>query len=691
MKLPEINSPLQEDHIKFLEIFAKSCRKSAIEMVVNAQSGHPGGALSSIDYLATLYSFIIGQTGEKLVVSNGHISPAVYAILAEMGYIPKEDVVKTFRKIDSIYEGHITRHVPGIEYGTGPLGIGVSVASGFAWGEKHKDKLADDAFEDSLNKGNTDKLSDARRKIDFGIKRIDIRCCQNQFCNAAGGNLSVFPRVFFTVGDGECQEGQVHEMINFAKHHKLNNLIGFVDYNKVQLTASLKETLDIDVIKMFQGADWKIIEINAHDFQDIWKGLSEAYSSTEEKPIVLIGHSIMGQGSKFMQPAGESHNPEWHGKAPKPEEIEEDLKALTPTEEENEILQNFRQTKVNWHPKKNNYPELLSPLNVNIGYPLTYESSESIDCRSAYGKTLLDLAKRNPQIIALTADLKGSVMTKFVSEELPNQYIECGITEQHMISTAGGLSLDEFVPFASTFGAFITSRAKDQARVNDINHTNVKMVATHCGLSVGEDGPTHQAIDDMSSFLGFYNTMIIEPADPNQTDHIIRYIASHYGNFYVRMGRHKFPIITKEDGTPFYDKFYEYEYGKSDIIRQGENITIAATGAMIHESLKARELIKERYPQISIEIIAVSSIAKFDETLINSIKKTGKILTVEDHNINCGLGQQLASHLQELQIPTQIFKKIGVKEYQLSGKADELYAKNGMDGEGIKKNILEMI
>jgi transketolase len=643
MKLPEINSPLQEDHIKFLEIFAKSCRKSAIEMVVNAQSGHPGGALSSIDYLATLYSFIIGQTGEKLVVSNGHISPAVYAILAEMGYIPKEDAVKTFRKIDSIYEGHITRHVPGIEYGTGPLGIGVSVASGFAWGEKYKDKLKESS------------------------------------------------KVFFTVGDGECQEGQVHEMINFAKQHKLNNLIGFIDYNKVQLTASLKETLDIDVIKMFQGADWKIIEINAHDFQDIWKGLSEAYSSTEEKPIVLIGHSIMGQGSKFMQPAGESHNPEWHGKAPKPEEIEEDLKALTPTEEENEILQNFRQTKVNWHPKKNNYPELLSPLNVNIGYPLTYESSESIDCRSAYGKTLLDLAKRNPQIIALTADLKGSVMTKFVSEELPNQYIECGITEQHMISTAGGLSLDEFVPFASTFGAFITSRAKDQARVNDINHTNVKMVATHCGLSVGEDGPTHQAIDDMSSFLGFYNTMIIEPADPNQTDHIIRYIASHYGNFYVRMGRHKFPIITKEDGSPFYDKFYEYEYGKSDIIRQGENITIAASGAMIHESLKARELIKERYPQISIEIIAVSSIAKFDETLLNSIKKTGKVLTVEDHNVNCGLGNQLSAHLQELQIPTQIFKKIGVKEYQLSGKADELYAKNGMDGEGIKKNILEMI
>ncbi len=640
MTLPEINSPLQEDHIKFLEIFTKSCRKSLIEMVVNAQSGHPGGSLSSLDYLATLYAFIIGQTGEKVVVSNGHISPAVYSVLAEMGYISKEDVVRDFRKIGSIYEGHITRHVKGVEYGTGPLGIGGSIASAFALGSKRR---------------NTNQ------------------------------------KAFFTVGDGECQEGQVHEMINFAKHHKLNNLIGFVDYNKVQLTASLKETLNIDVIKMFQGADWKIIEINAHDFQDIWKGLSEAYLSTEEKPIVIIGHSIMGQGSKFMQPAGENHNPTWHGKSPSPEDSEEDINLLTPTEEENQILQNFRETQINWSPKEPTHQKNLSPLNINAGYPITYESSESVDCRSAYGKALLDLAERNPNIIVLTADLKDSVMTKFVAEKLPNQYVECGITEQHMISTAGGFSLDEFVPFASTFGAFITSRAKDQARLNDINQTNVKMVATHCGLSVGEDGPTHQAIDDMSSFMGFYNTMIIEPADPNQTDHIIRYIASHYGNFYVRMGRHKFPIITKEDGTPFYDKFYEYEYGKSDIIREGKDITIASSGAMVEESMKARELILERYPQISIEIVAVSSPSKFDETLINSIKKTEKLLTVEDHNINCGFGQQLGAHLQDIKIMPKIFKKIGVEGYQFSGKVNELYKKNGMDGEGIKKTILEMI
>jgi transketolase len=259
-----------------------------------------------------------------------------------------------------------------------------------------------------------------------------------------------------------------------------------------------------------------------------------------------------------------------------------------------------------------------------------------------------------------------------------------------MISASGGLSLDGFTPFCSTFGAFISSRAKDQARVNDINYCNVKMVATHCGLSVGEDGPTHQAIDDMMSFLGMFNTMVVEPSDPNQTDHMIRYVASHYGNFYVRMGRHKFPVLTKEDGTPFYDASYKYEYGRSDIIREGKDLTIAATGAMVNEAMKAHAILAASNPNLSIEIVAVSSIKKFDDTLINSIKKTGKVITIEDHNVHCGLGNQLAAHLTNLGLKPNSFKSLGVTAYQLSGTSDALYHANGLDGEGIAKTVLEM-
>lgn len=638
MTIPQLATPLAPDQISFLQTFSKSCRRSILEMVTNAQSGHPGGSLSCIDFLAVVYSYIISQGGEKICISNGHISPAVYSTLAEMGYIPKEDVVKNFRKIGSIYEGHITRHVPGIWYGTGPLGIGVSVASSFAWTEKHN-----------------------------------------------GTNA----KVFAMAGDGECQEGEIYETMHFARKYKLDNLILFVDYNKVQLTASIKETMNLDLVKVFAASDWNVIEVDGHDYQKLWEALGKAYANTG-KPTVLIGHTIMGQGIDFMETTGQAHKSDWHGKAPKAEQIVEPVKALTLTPEEETLLADFRKNSIKWHPTPAIYPALLSETKVKPGTPTTYTKEELTDCRTAYGKALLDLAKNNPEVVALTADLKDSVMTKFVAAEFPDRHIECGIAEQHMMSASGGLSLDGITPFCSTFGAFMSSRAKDQARVNDINCTNVKMVATHCGLSVGEDGPTHQAIDDMMSFLGMFNTMVVEPSDPNQTDHIIRYVASHYGNFYVRMGRHKFPVLTKTDGSPFYDESYKYEYGRSDIIREGKDLTIAASGAMVNEAMKAHALLAASNPNLSIEIVAVSSIKKFDDTLINSIKKTGKVLTIEDHNINCGLGNQLAAHLLQLGIKPATFKSLGVTAYQLSGTSDALYHLNGLDGEGIAKMVLEL-
>jgi transketolase len=621
---------LSKEHLSLLKAISKSCRRTIIEMLKISQSGHPGGSLSSIDYLALLYSFILSQTGEKIVISNGHISPAVYAILAELDYINKEDVIKSFRKIDSPYEGHVARHVPGIFFGTGPLGVGVSAACGFALAEKLK----------------------------------------------MSGQ-----KVFCLMGDGEAQEGQVYEMINFSAKHKLDNLILFIDFNKVQLTASLEEIIPLNLKAIFKNAGWQVIELNGHNYQQIWHALRKSYQ-TKGKPIVLIGKTIMGKGVDFMEKDGRSLKSNWHGSAPSPQQADQALKSLQLSKNETDLINRFKRN-IKWHPRKPEFPASLSPIKINCGKPTVYKQDILTDCRSAYGMALLDLAKLNPHVLALTADLRSSVMTKYVANELPSQHIECGIAEQHMVSLSGGLSLDGFIPFCSTFGVFMSSRAKDQARVNDINQTNVKMVATHCGLSVGEDGPTHQAIDDSGSFLGLFNTMTIEPADPNQTDRIIRYIASHYGNFYVRMGRHKIPIIMREDGTPLYDENYVYEYGRSDVIRQGKDITIAATGAMVNEALKARELLKAKAPKLSVEIVAVTSIKKFDKTLIDSIKKTGKLITVEDHNTLSGLGGQLGKFLASNGICLKHFRMMGVEEYQLSGKVDQLYKQAGIGPEAI--------
>lgn len=613
--------------LELLRIFSTSCRHSILAMTTNAKSGHPGGSLSCIDYLSLLYTQIIGNTGEPVIVSNGHISPAVYAVLAEMGYIPKKDVVKGFRKIGKVYEGHVTRHVPGVWYGTGPLGAGVSAAAGFALAEK-------------LNKSKK--------------------------------------RVYALVGDGESEEGQVYEMMNFAAKYKLNNLYVFMDYNRVQLTDSLKNIMPFDPVKLFTAAGWRVAEVDGHNFRDMWKQLQRE-PCKKGRPTIIIGNTIMGQGVDFMEKEGKKYKATWHGKTAKAEEAEEMLEELTLSNKEQSILDAFRR-KVKWKPKKNHFTKLLAAQKVKTGTPIVYKVDELTDCRSAYGKALLDLAKHNKQIVALTADVGGSVKTTYVKEAYPERHIEVGIAEQHMVSCSGGLSLSGIIPFCSTFGAFMTSRAKDQARVNDINHANVKMVATHCGLSVGEDGPTHQAIDDASSMLGLFNTAQMEPADPNHCDRMIRYVASHYGNFYVRMGRHKLPILTKKDGSIFYDKNYTYTYGKCDLLRQGSKLTIVATGAAVHETLKAWESLDKKP-----ELIIASSIKQFDNTLFKSIRKTKRVITVEDHNATSGLGSQLASALIQKGIEVQSYNVMGVKEYQLSGKALELYDAAGISAKHIAK------
>ena len=619
---------LPSDQLALLKTFSKSCRRSILEMVTNAQSGHPGGSLSCIDFLSLLYLERIAESNEPVVVSNGHISPAVYSVLAELGVIPKERVIQTFRKPEDLYEGHVNRKISGVWYGTGPLGIGSSVAAGLALGKK--------------------------------IKK-EVGC------------------VFLLMGDGEQQEGQVYEMMNFAAKYKLGNLVAFIDENEVQLSDSLKEIMPMNIRGHYEAAGWQVLEVDGHDFEAMAQALESAMKETE-RPSVLLARTVMGKGVEFMEAAGLAKKADWHGKAPKKEETEAALKLLELSEEEVKILRDgLKKLRVKISTKYG-----IEVGAIKTGEAKTYEPGVMTDCRSAYGNALLDLARFNPEVLALTADLSESVKTDGVKKNFPERHIECGIAEQHMVSTSGGLSLLGLVPFCSTFGAFMTSRAKDQARVNDINETNVKMVATHCGLSVGEDGPTHQVIDDISSFAGFFHTGIFEPADPNQCDRIIRAVAAMKGNVYVRMGRAKIPVICKEYGTTFFGGDYVWRPGKADVLRAGKRATIVASGPMVTKALEVAEKLGD------IEVIAVSSFIPFDsETIVESAKKTGRVLTVHDHNIDTGLGSFVQEVLFEAGVQVPV-KRMGVSAYQLSGTADVLYEKAGLSVQAIEEEVLKL-
>ena len=625
MKLPSLGSPLTDEHVAFLKAFSKSCRRSLLRMVTRAQSGHPGGSLSSLDYLCLLYAMRICQTNEPVIVSHGHISPAVYSVLGELGAIPKEHVIEKFRSADDIYEGHVNRKINGIHFGTGPLGVGGSAASGFA-------------------------IADQLNKVD-------------EF-------------TFLMMGDGEQQEGQVYEMMNFAAKHDLGKLINFIDYNEVQLTDSLEKTMPTNIHGFYEAAGWDVIEVDGHDFAAMWDALGRAAET--DKPSVIIGKTVMGKGVEFMEKDGREKKSDWHGKPPPVDDADAALAdEIILSEEEMAILNAGLADLPNeiWTPDKAELEKAVSTSEAR-----TYEPGEAVACRNAYGNALLDLAVENEHVVALAADLASSVKTAAMGKEFPERHIECGIAEQHMVTCAGGLSIRGIVPFCSTFGAFMSSRAKDQARVNDLNEANVKMVSTHCGLSVGEDGPTHQAIDDISSFTGFMHTFVLEPADANQCDRMIRKLAQEYGNCYVRMGRSKLPIITKEDGTAFFAK--EFEIGKADVVKEGTRATIVASGPMVARALEAAENLGG-----DIEVIAVSSFVPFDnETVAASAKKTGKVVTVHDHHIRTGLGSFVLRALADAGVSASV-KRLGVKEYQLSGKPDELYENTGLSVKHIEEAV----
>jgi transketolase len=611
-------------------------------MLKQSQSGHPGGSLSMLDFLATLYVFRLTQTEEKIVISNGHVSPAVYSILAECGAADKADIIKHFRQFGSKFEGHVTRHIPGIYFGTGPLGVGISAATGFAMSEKLKHPSP----------------------------------------NGRGDGGEGIRQVFCTIGDGEMQEGQMHEAALFAAKEKLSNLTVFVDYNRVQISGTLDATMPIDVVEFFKSKNWKVVEVDGHDYEQLWAALHS--QCKKGRPLAIIGKTVMGHGVPGMEEDGKALLSKWHGNAPKPEMADEILSQLKITNDELQVLEAFRKDRA-FKPQKNRVVENLCKNKlINTGEPKLYSKEMITDCRSAYGDALADIISKNKNVVAMAADLSESVKTSTAQKIRPDQYIECGIMEQHMVSCAGGMSLYGYIPFASTFGAFLTSRAKDQGRVNDINQTNVKMVATHCGLSVGEDGPTHQSIDDMGIMMGHLNTNICEPADPNHCDRIIRYVAGHDGNFYVRMGRAKLATLLDEKGNVFFDTDYPYKYGKCDLFRSGSKVTIVATGPMVHEALKARESYSK--PE-AVEIVIVSSIKRFDDTLLKSLKKTGRVITVEDHNPYNGLAASLSRYILENGIAIQSFASLGVREYQLSGKPEDLYHNAKIDSDAVLEKL----
>lgn len=298
--------------------------------------------------------------------------------------------------------------------------------------------------------------------------------------------------------------------------------------------------------------------------------------------------------------------------------------------------------------------------------------------RDAYGEALLELGKSRPDIVALDADLSGSTKTKKFAKEFPDRFFNMGIAEQDMIGTAAGFALTGKVPFASTFAVFETGRAWDQIRLTVCySNTNVKLVATHSGITVGEDGASHQALEDITLMRALPNMTVIVPADAAETKSVIDTVADHKGPVYVRLGRAKVPYVMPDD--------YKFEMGKAFVFSMGSDVNIIASGIMVGIALNAAKTLSGE--GIDTGVINMSTIKPLDgETLLSAAKASKLIVTAEEHSIIGGLGGAVSEFLSE-NYPVPV-KRIGTQDvFGCSGAPDELLKLHGMTAENIVETV----
>ncbi|MBO7362964.1 MAG: transketolase family protein [Lachnospiraceae bacterium] len=308
---------------------------------------------------------------------------------------------------------------------------------------------------------------------------------------------------------------------------------------------------------------------------------------------------------------------------------------------------------------------------------------KKIATRESYGNALKDLAEEFPNLVVLDADLAGATKTGIFKKAYPDRHIDCGIAESNMMGIAAGLSLSGKIPFASSFAMFAAGRAFEQVR-NSIGypHLNVKIGATHAGLTVGEDGASHQCNEDIALMRTIPGMVVMCPSDDIEAKACVRAALEHVGPVYIRFGRAAVPVINDKPD-------YKFEIGKGQIVREGKDVTIVATGIMVDSAIQAAE--KLAADGIDAEVINICTIKPLDKDIIvNSAKKTGKVVTCEEHSVIGGLGSAVCDALAE-EYPVKV-KKIGMQDvFGESGSASDLLKKYGLDGEGVYKQVKEFV
>jgi transketolase len=462
-------------------------------------------------------------------------------------------------------------------------------------------------------------------------------------------------KVYVLLGDSEMAEGSNWEAIQIASYYGLNNLIAIVDINRLGQRGETMVGHDISKYKKrFEAFGWEAIQIDGHNVKQILSAFEKAKKS--EKPVAILAKTMKGKGIRFIE-----DKEGWHGKVLDEKELEKALRVLDVKEIPAFAIRKPETTET-------------KPGRQLVLKPLVFKPKEEMSTREAYGKALANLARINPDIIALDAEVSNSTFAEEVKKIKPKQFVECFIAEQNMIGMALGLSKKGFSVYASTFAAFL-ERAYDQIRMTALSKPNMTLIGSHCGCSIGEDGPSQMGLEDIALFRALPGTIILYPSDAISAEKLT-YTASQTPGFkYIRTTRPKTPIIHGKD-----EKF---PIGDFKVLRQSvkDRVVLIGAGITLHESLKAHEELKKE--KIDSAVVDLYCIKPLDiKKLSQFIKSHGsKLIIAEDHYKEGGIGEMLMSSL-----PADIsIRHLCVREVPHSGSKTELLERYGLSASAIVK------
>ena len=610
-----------------LHNLATQLRIDSVRSTTAAGSGHPTTCLSAADIVAALFFAEMRfdpqdprhPEADRFVLSKGHAAPLLYAAWAAAGAFPREELLN-LRKIDSDLEGHPTPRLPFVDVATGSLGQGLCAAVGMA-------------------------LNARRIGSDY--------------------------RTYVLVGDGETAEGAIWESAQIAEHHRLDNLCAITDVNGFGQSQETQWDHALEAFTTRWSAfGWHTIAIDGHDLQSILSALAEA-KTVKSKPTMIVAKTVKGKGVSSI--AGKEG---WHGKAVK---AGQDADAAIA-----ELEQQYQKTSdpAPLIPKPGR--RLAEPPATDfvaaLGAP-DYKVGDQVATREAYGQVLVALGKADPRVVALDADVKNSTYSEHFQKAFPDRFYQCFIAEQGMVGAAMGLASRGAIPFPSSFACFL-ERASDFIRLAGISESNVKLAGSHAGVSIGEDGPSQMALEDLAMMRSVPNCTVLYPSDGASAERLLALAAGIKGLVYVRLTRPKTEVI--------YDAKRSFVVGGSATLRESPKdvVTVVAAGITLYEALEAHKTLQN--DGVAIRVIDAYSIQPIDrDALVAAGRATGgNIVTVEDHYAHGGLGDAVSEAVWD-----QAFrvKRLAVREIPRSGPPKELLDRYGISARAIIAAVRELV